>query len=91
MEIEDHREDPIEEPLTHFMCGDRDIFADDPVMDSQLECVVEASTQVGLAVPPRDLEIAKALEPTTIFSWVQNVLEESDPVESLDSRSGRRN
>ena len=46
--------------------------------------MVEAFTLADLAVPPRDLETALALEPSNL-DWYQNVLEESDQVESQDS------
>ena len=56
METKDHRENPTEDSLTDFMFWNRDIFAGDPFMDSQLERMVKASNPVDLAVPPRDSE-----------------------------------
>ena len=53
METEDHREEPTEDSLMEFIGGDRDIFVDDPVTNSQLKRVVEASTLGDLAVPSR--------------------------------------
>ena len=53
----------------------------------KLVAVVEASTLADSAVPLRDPEIAMALEPQNIGSWVQNILEESGLVESQDSQA----
>ena len=77
MDTEDHGDHTTDEALGSLGCGDKDIFEDDPLTASQLVAVVEASTLVDSAVPPRDPETAKALEPQNIGSWVQNVLEES--------------
>ena len=79
METKDHRENPTEDSLTDFMFWNRDIFAGDPFMDSQLERMVKASNPVDLAVPPRDSESALTLEPSNL-DWYQNVLEESNLV-----------
>ena len=57
METEDHREDT----LVDLMCGDRDIFSQDSLRDSQLERVAEASTLVDPVVPPRDPKLVKLL------------------------------
>ena len=46
-EIEDQREEPTEDALGDFVCGDRDIFLQDSLTDFQLECVVKASTPCG--------------------------------------------
>ena len=85
METEDHREKPTEDALGDFVCRDWDIFLQDSLTDSQLECMVKSSTLVDSAVPLRDLETAKALEPSNL-DWYRNVWEESDLVESHDSQ-----
>ena len=59
METEDHREDPTEDALTDLMCGDRDIFLQDSLTDSQLERVAKASTPADPVVPPRDPNLLK--------------------------------
>ena len=46
-EIEDQREEPTEDALGDFVCGDRDIFSQDSLTDFQLERVVKASTPCG--------------------------------------------
>ena len=67
-EIEDQREEPTEDALGDFVCGDRDIFSQDSLTDFQLERMVKTSTPADSAEPPRDPETAKALESSS-FDW----------------------
>ena len=41
-EIEDQREEPTEDVLGDFVCGERDIFSQDSLTDFQLERAVKA-------------------------------------------------
>ena len=52
------------------MCGEKDIFDDDPLTDSQLMAVVNAPTPVDPVVPVRSAETEEALEPAPNFDWV---------------------
>ena len=60
------------------MCGEKDIFDDDPLTDSQLMAVVNAPTPVDPVVPARSAETEKARQPAPGFDWNQEV-------EDLDS------
>ena len=52
------------------MCGEKDIFDDDPLTDSQLMAVVNAPTPVDPVVPARSAETEEALQPVPISCWV---------------------
>ena len=52
------------------MCGEKDIFDDDPLTDSQLMAVVNAPTPVDPVVPVRSAETEEALQPAPNFDWV---------------------
>ena len=73
MEMEDHREEPTEDTLGDLMCRDKDIFADYPISDSQLESVVNASTPVDTVVPTSDAETGTALQTNPNFDWLADV------------------
>ena len=70
MEVADQKEGPTEDTLRFLMCGEREIFSQDSLMDSQLVAVVNASTPMDPVVSPaRDPETEDALEPSPPFSW----------------------
>ena len=59
------------------MCGDRDIFADDPLTGSQLLAFANTPTLVDPVVPARSAETEKAMQPVLNLNWVVEVEEQN--------------
>ena len=86
MEVADQSEEPTEDTLGFLMCGEREIFSQDSLMNSQLVAVVNTSTPVDtVGHPPKDPETEQALEPSPSFSWYREVVEEHALVKQLCS------
>ena len=52
------------------MCGEKDIFDDDPLTDSQLMAVVNAPTPVDPIVPARSAETGIYFQPKRGKGWL---------------------
>ena len=91
MVVADLLEEPMEDTLGFLMCGEKEIFSQDSLMDSQLVAVVNASTPMDLlGPPPKDPETEQDLEPSPSFSLYREVVEEHALVEQgREGREGR--
>ena len=78
----------MEDTLGFLMCGEKEIFSQDSLMDSQLVAVVNTSTPMDpVGPPPKDPETEQALEPSPSFCVYREVVEEDTLVEQLYSEA----
>ena len=74
------------DPVHMLACGDRDIFAEGNLTDSQLVAAVNAPTHEDPRVPTQYPEVEVALHPVPIECWASKSEQESAMYPSIEGQ-----